>query len=272
MRVQSIGPTAGRYQSRLRGTTLRVTVAVAVAVFASTSSTLALTRAYAGWHAASAKEGVRGAIVMPAVASSITGEAVISWVGLCGDFCANNPYVDYGTGKQWVQLGVWQGEFGAGSAPTSVHMYYENMDPCGDYYVDDLGTSPSTFWGQVRYDGAGLQQFQCGSGIPFWGYVFAFKKGSSANAPFVYGVMQTEDGRADANTEWHNTPAAGNTWFGCSTSTQCDNSAWGIQVNGGSGWSNCCQNASSIGPANPPYRLDFHSYWAFKTCRFASSC
>lgn len=203
----------------------------------------------------------------------IYGEAVISWVGLCAFSCTSQPYADTGSGLQWVQLGTYQGEFAVGSSPGSTHMYYENVDPCGDYYKDDLGAAPYPYWYMVKYDGDGLENFRCANGVPYYAYVFAYKKGAAGTNPFFYGAMDTLDGRADANIEYHATPAAGVTYFGCTSFTQCDNEAAGIEVQGdGGNWDLCCANVDSIGPGNPPYRKTFNNFWSFKTCRLSSSC
>jgi len=125
----------------------------------------------------------------------------------------------------------------------------------------------------VKYLGDGLQTFHCPNGIPFGGYNFAYKKGSSANSPFVYGVMSTVDGRADANTEWHGSPNQPNIYFGCQFSTDCDDTDYGIEIQSASGsWALCCNNVESRGPSNPPWRQTFHNWWAFKTCQTSGSC
>lgn len=80
-----------------------------------------LANSYAGWAASADKRGIRGNIGQASVAP-IYGEAVISWVGLCAFSCTSQPYADSGSGLQWVQLGVYQGEFAVGSSPGSTHM------------------------------------------------------------------------------------------------------------------------------------------------------
>lgn len=221
---------------------------------------------YTGWGPTAVKGGIRG-YLMQATYPTFGNGAVFSWLGLCGYGCVKTAPVDGGSPQlQWVQTGLFQGYFAGGSSLSAVHMYYENKDPCNDYYADDIGAPPDQpYFFLVKYDGAGAKTFHCSNGTPFTGYSFLYKKGSSASTPFYWGVMGTDDGRADANTEWNSPTYYPTSYFGCRTSTNCTNSAYGIEVYGSS-WKLCCGNPRSIRPANPPWRHTYSDYWGFKSC------
>jgi len=248
--------------------------ALSVLLLAATSVSASGYPGVAGWSAANPKEGIRGYIRQPT--DGIKVDAVASWIGLCDDDCANQNYVIGGAGPVWVQLGLVQGDWRGGSARSAVQMYYENVDPCGDYYSEPLGVPPSQpYFFVVKYDGSGIQHLDCPDGTPYLGYMFAFKKGSSANNPFFVGSMNSTMGRADAETEVDSGATQPTTNFGCQDFAQCDNSAYGIETKNSTGWHLCCTNATSkpsSGPDDPPWRYTYHEYWAFKTCQSQAAC
>ena len=257
----------------LRRFTLAFTAAlVALAVIAQPA--LATTFSYAGYNAVADKHGIRG-YIQQGDSGNVTGEAVLSWVGLCGYSCSVHSYADSGSGLEWVQLGMYQGEFAAGSSTAVVSQYYENVDPCGTYYKDDL-TPPDQnrqFY-SVKWNEQSAQTFYCPNGAPFSGYTFELKKGQPSNNPFFYGVMGTNDGRADANTELHDTPPEAIAYFGCYSPGSCNNQNYGLELTNqaGDGWVLWQGNANSIGPDNPPYRHKYNDYWSFRTCGSAAEC
>lgn len=260
---------------RLRRITLALATAVITAALLA-PPVLGVANRYAGWAGPVDKLGIRGYILQPATGTSITGEAVISWIGLCADMCSPQPIVGGGgnTYYQWVQLGMYQGEFAAGSSPTSVHVYYENVDPCNVYWKDDLGIPYSNpHWFRVMYDDLGQRNYTCPNGVPYTGYRFGYKKGHVPTAdPFVYGVMSVTGGRADANVELHETPVIPTVYFGCASTATCL-SDYGIEMKGSGGnWHLCCDSPLSIGPANPPYRKTINNYYSFKVCPTLALC
>ena len=237
----------------------------------SASSGVVLIR-YAGWSPVADKNGIRGYIRQPDSGTVTDPDVVASYVGLCGYGCTEHAYVGGGSGYQWVQLGVFQGWFKNGYSPNVPHVYAENVDPCGNYYADDFGAPVSTAsWFRVAYDDNGSFTSNCAGGVPFTAYEFVYKQGSSqaADWPFFWGVMGTNDGRADAATEIHNAPSEATVHFGCLSTSTCIAES-GIEVESNSGWVLCCTNVESRGPHNPPYRNTIENYWAFKTCQ--NSC
>lgn len=79
-------------------------------------------------------------------------------------------------------------------------MYYENVDACGVYWADNEGAPPSQpYFFLVRYTGSGLLQGDCPDGSNFRAFEFMYKRGSPNNSPFFYGLLRTQDGRADGN-------------------------------------------------------------------------
>jgi hypothetical protein len=247
---------------------------VGLVLILTASTTLAITRSYAGWSANADKLGIRGYIQQPD-SGSVPGESVASWVGLCGYSCTDHAYADGGSGFQWVQLGMYQGTFACCDSVSVVSQYRENVDPCGTYYSHDL-TPPdqNRQWYSVRWDGHAAWPFNCPDGTRFLGYVFAYKKGSPSNDPFWYGVMATNDGRADTYTEYHDTPPQATTYFGCYSPGSCNDQAYGLEIQDQNGtWVSWQGAATSIqGPDNPPYRHTFNQYWSFKTCKTAAAC
>ena len=235
------------------------------------STTAVTVHSYAGWATTSDRQGIKGYIQQVDPGTIAAGEAVLSWVGLCAFVCTAHAYADGGSGLQWVQLGMYQGDFACCASSASVHIYYENMSPCGDYYSGDVGApGPNPFFFQVHYDEEGVKSFHCANGAQYNGYQFNYKKGSGSSTAFYSGVMQPNDGRADANTELLNTPAEDISKFGCSSSS-CSNQDFGIHLHGPNSWFlwDTGTAARSIGPDNPPYRNTFNSYWSFKTCKVA---
>jgi len=229
---------------------------------------------YAGWSAAYEKLGIKGYIKQPvSPGGNISTGFISSWIGVCAYDCLEQPYADGGSGYQWVQLGMYQGALGDVVSTSSVHIYYENEDPCGDYHNLDFGAPPSNpYRFAVWYPGGGTNLYHCGNGAPYPAYTFNFRKGATTTPVFAYGHMSTIDGRADANTERSGTPALPTSNFGCSTSS-CGNTAYAIEVlqHNGVDWVNNW-SAESRGPANPPYRHTFVNYWSFETCATQSAC
>jgi len=138
------------------------------------------------------------------------------------------------------------------------------------YRSDDFGApSAQPYYFNVKYIGSGLQPEVCGNGIHYQAYAYQYKKGSSSNYPFAFGVMITSDGYAEALTETHNGQAQPTAYFGCQYSANCDNSDYGIQVqNASGGWNLCCQSVDPFHDKPPYVQLD-NAYWSFKTCNSA---
>ena len=236
---------------------------------------------YAGWGATSDKEGVLGYISQDDADNYVSINA--SWIGLCSTGCAALvPVNGYTKHAEWVQQGVIQGSnwAGTGASPTHVRFYYENWNPCNEYFaLADAAAPSSPYFFQIKYAGTSLTLHHCGNGFPYYAYNFNYRRGSST-VPFFGGALQTTDGRADANTEVHENQPFGNAWFGCKAAYTCDNDNYGIEVNGGSGWNLCCSTPRAIGPVDVahepgsqnPYRFTYNLAWSFKNCSVAASC
>ncbi len=249
-------------------------LALALVILPVVAQNVGAQSTYAGYRPESDKRGARGYISMQTTVSHFHVNS--SWRGVCGNDCAAHVPVDGGTpNREWVQQGLIQGAnwAGSGSSASQVRMYYENMSPCNEYFaISDASPSSQPYFFLIRYTNTGLEQHHCASGLPYWGYEFLYKRGSSST-PFFYGVMLTPDGRTDFNTEVHDDEILGVNYFGCSAIGTCNNSAYGLEVFSGSSWNLCCGTPEAIGPtvagepgSRNPYRHTYHLAWSFKTC------
>lgn len=142
-------------------------------------------------------------------------------------------------------------------------MYYENVDYCGSYYKQDLGAPPSAnYFYSIKYNGAGRKRYNCPNTVPFYGYTFEYRKGSSST-PFFYGVLSTGSGLAMAKTEVQGNPPLSLVYYGCSN-LSCNDTPYAIMLFL-SAWSLWTASSTSSN-GNPPYLRTFNSYWSFKTC------
>jgi hypothetical protein len=252
-----------------RFTRAAVAAIVALGVLAPT----VFGNSYAGWGAAIEKLGIKGYIEQHTLGTVAGSDLVASWFGLCANACNAQPYADSGSGVQWVQLGMYQGSFSGASSPSAVRMYYENMDPCGDYHSLDVGAPPSNpYRFVVWYPGGGSHLYTCANGAPYNAYTFNFRKGGTTAPVFATGWMSTSDGLAQANIEWHGSPTQSTIYFGCSAGS-CGDSDFGVRVlqHNGTDWVDKW-SAITIGPSNPPWRRTFNSYWSFRTCQTQAVC
>jgi hypothetical protein len=201
---------------------------------------------YGGWQTTGNYQGVNG-YVYQALTGSTTGMHA-SWINLCA----------YNDCAHWVQLGTYQGTMTAGVNPSAVHVYYENVDACGDYYVDDRGAPSSAnqlYW-LYRYSSSSYQQ-TCNNGSHHTAWDFAFKMGPLVVNPFHYGTLPTSTGLALAKTELQNSPPENTDYFGCDSSHTCGSSSgYGMKLMSGGSWSTW--TASSVhSNAQPPF---LHTY------------
>lgn len=215
---------------------------------------------YAGWQTNSPVPGIRGYIEKNTVSGFSGSEAVFDWINLCGSPCSG-----------WAQTGVYQGSFAGGTSYSAVHIYYENVDPCGDYYAGDKGApgTPFSFYG-LEYGNGGRQQFSCSGGELFYGYLFNYRKGSSTATPFFHGVLSVSAGDAGAKTEVQNNPPLGTSYFGCSSATSCNSTTYALQLRTSTSTWLPWQQASTSSNDMPPFLHTYNNYWSFKTC--ATSC
>lgn len=103
--------------------------------------------------------GIQGYLKQPTGSSDTTGFEGV-WLGLCG----------HNDCSQWVQVGTYQGTFKCCTSGSSVHIYVENMDPCGVYYSQDFGAPASSdYFYSLLYDGTGGHNFTCPNGVLFRG-------------------------------------------------------------------------------------------------------
>ena len=229
---------------------------------------------YAGYHSAADKHGIRGYIQQLDSATVARDTAIFSWIGLCAYGCSEHSFSNGGSGYQFVQVGMYQGYSAAGNSPSVVSQYYENVNPCNQYFKDDL-TPPDQnrqFY-SLKWNGNSAGSFQCPDGTAYSGYRFEFKKGQPTNDPFFVGRMGINDGEAAAMTERHGTPIMDKAFFGCYSPGSCNNQSYGLNLtnDAGTGWVLWQGFAHSI-EDNPPYRHTYNTYWSFRTCHTAADC
>ena len=128
-----------------------------------------------------------------------------------------------------VKLGTYQGLFAGGSSPGAVHVYHENKDACGDYYVGDDGAPPSPDYAYYdNWDGNSYSVITCINGTHHSAYQFLYRKGTVTSTPFFYGTLATSDGLAMAKTELQGDPPENVDWFGCTPAHTCTNTGYGL--------------------------------------------
>jgi hypothetical protein len=151
-----------------------------------------------------------------------------------------------------------------------VQVYAENIDPCGDYHGHLYGVpSSQPLYLNVKSTGDPPDLLHCGNGVPYYGSLYQYKKGSSSNSPFFYGVMSTDDGQAGWSIETHNNASQPTTYLGCRTTSDCTDSDYGLQIQAQNGnWNTCCSvQPENYGPSNPPFMHNFQNWWSMKTCQ-----
>ena len=234
-----------------RSTLLACLVAVAT-IHAVGSPVLAAGPAYAGWQTTYWR-GVNGYLRQSTTVSTTGLHAV--WINVCPRTgCAN-----------WVQEGTYQGVFAGGSSPSAVHIYYENVDGCGDYYRGDVGMPGSADYPYgLNYSGT-VQSIQCGLPDHQDAFQYRYTKGGVTNTPFFLGTLPTVDGYVISSTELQGNPPINTDYFGCDPALACSQSAYGLHVYNGSSWSSWTGPSTKL-EAQPPWLHTFHSFWAFKTC------
>lgn len=222
----------------------------------SATPVLAVTRAYAGYGSNATWSGIDGYLRQSTSVPLSGTQAHVNYINVCGLNCAT-----------WVQTGTYQGLSPLGDHNyTAVHVYYENVDACGDYYFHDQGAAPSADYPYyLTWDGGSSYQQTCFDGSRHIAYLWQWRKGSVTSTPFFIGDLGFTAGQASAATEVHDGATIGTDYYGCDPNKACSSGGYGIHVFSGSSWSSLT-NASAIGPYNPPYLRTFHNYWAFATC------
>jgi len=150
---------------------------------------------------------------------------------------------------------------------SSVHVYVENMDPCGAYLSHDYGAPiASDAFYKLAYNNSGAHNFTCSNGVPFQGYTFSYYQGTTQL--LFNGVMTTNNGLAYAKTEVHNGSPITYNFIGCDPGLTCASSSYGLHVASSSlAWSLWDSSKSSTAiHYNPPFLHTFNNYWSFKTC------
>ena len=154
-----------------------------------------------------------------------------------------------------------------GTSLGAVHVYYENVNPCGDYWAGDKGAP--AFVNQayyINYDGLGSVVVGCNNGSHRNGYSFLYRKGTFGSAPFFTGYMSGPDNYASAMTETVNNPTINTDYVGCQGPGACSISGFGIHVlTAPSTWNSWTGPATAIHD-NPPWLHTYNNYWSFKTC------
>jgi hypothetical protein len=228
----------------------------------------------AGWGADKPKKGVRGYLYATSYGTQTGNDAVSSWFGLCAQDCAYHLDIAGNDWfREWVQVGIRQGAWqGTGESQTQARSHYEHVNPCNEYFGQTLDSGPPSlpYFYLVKYDGEGLKLHECDDAVghDYYGYEFIFKKGSATSNPFFTGVMSSNDGRADAVTEIHDTPTMNNRYFGCANAGQnCDDPDYGFEVLANGSWNLCCATPYLWDPdSGPPHLHTYNNAWSFKTC------
>jgi hypothetical protein len=182
------------------------------------------------------------------------------WIGLTN-----------GDASEWVQTGTYQGSFAGGTSLAAVHIYYENMNPCGDYFAKDKGAPPSANYPYyINYGGQPSQTIGCNDGSHRTAFAFPYRKGSFGNLPFFTGFLSWTQDYPQALTETYFYPTIGTDYLGCQDSGGvCFNQSYGIHVyTQNSTWAIWTGPAGYVN-ANPPYRHTYNNYWSVATCPVA---
>lgn len=245
--------------ARLRPHRVASIAIASVIALLHTQVAMAVAPSYAGWVTTSNWKGVAGYMRQSTTVPILSSQVHFMWLNLCASGCG-----------QWVQTGTYQGAFAGGTSLGSVHVYYENVDPCGSYYVDDLGAPVAADYKYFISLYSGPQNFTCANGVPFQGYTFAYRMGSSTSPPYFFGVMSANSGPAYGNTELQGSPlpTINTDYFGCSPTFDCNNPDYGFRLYDGTWhtWTSSLASSFSFN-GNPPYLHTYNNYWAFKTCR-----
>lgn len=217
------------------------------------SSVLAASPTYAGWSSNGYWKGVNG--YLRQAVTGATAALHANWINLCPR-----------TGcSKWVQTGTFQGEFAGGSSHSAVHILYENVDGCGDYYRGDLGAPPSLDYPYgLNYSGAVIS-IQCDLHDHQDAFQYRYTKGGVTTAPFFLGTMPSVDGTAISATELQGNPPISTDYFGCDPGLACSQTAYGLHLYNGSTWSSWTAPSTKL-EAQPPWLHTFHNFWSFKTC------
>lgn len=235
---------------------LRLTRAIAAAVtFILLTAPVALaSSAYGGYIPNSSWEGVDGYIRQSGTVS--TTAAHFDWITVC-----NNANCD-----EWVQQGTTQGCWNGGCSTSSVVMYTEILDVCGDYYPTNWSAPPSPDYPYyLYYNGGGARTILCLNGSKRTGYYFDFARGSLGGV-FTQGALDTTTGEIQAATEV-NPPGSviGTDYYGCDASKSCGNQSYGMHLYNGSSWTTWTAASTKL-TGNPPFVHTYNNYWSFATC------
>lgn len=233
-----------------------VATAVALAVWLALAPTVLGVNIYAGYQSTSLWQGINGYIRQSATVSTTASHFV--WINLCESTC-----------DRWVQTGTFQGNFAGGNSPSAVHMYYENVDSCGQYAALDIGTRENVNQAYyLSYNGTGGYSYYCGDGVYRTTYTFEYRRGSWSNPPFFYGRLRSNQGIAMAKTEAQGSPPLNTDYFGCKVVPDCNDAGGGLHLYNGSTWPTWTSSLSGATASTgaPPYLGPIQTYWAFKTC------
>jgi hypothetical protein len=232
-------------------------VATSILFVQGATPALAVTSAYAGYVGTTTYRGIDGYIRQSGTVplSGLQGHAV--WINLCNSTCS-----------EWAQTGTYQGTFEGGSSLSAVHVFHENVNPCGEYTADDdLAPASANYPYYINDDGQGLRTLVCPDGSHLSAYRFLYRKGSFGATPFFTGYMSSNYNDPSAMTETHDAPPINTDYLGCQAPGVCSNGSYAIHVyTASSTW------ISWTGPTDPPYHSNppflhtYHNFWAFATC------
>jgi len=184
------------------------------------------------------------------------------WLEICGADCSTG---------EWAQMGTFQGTWRAGTSPSAVHMYFESIDACNDYYARDFGTVPLGTADQpfnIAWDGKATQRVECSNGDHKAEFNYAFRNGSFTSLPVDYGYLPTSYGDGEMYSEVVNGATIGTDYVGCDANRACSNGGYGVHTYDGTNWALWTTGAAAKSD-QPPYLKSYQTYWAFASCNVA---
>lgn len=236
-------------------------VVAVMLIFVTTSSVLSLSVTYAGQSGTTQVSGLRGYVwATAAVMDAPTVNAQIHFVNICPTTSCTS----------WVQMAAYQGTVGVGTCPgatcvrsqTSIHMYGENTDACGNYGIDDLGAPPvSNEFYIVSYSGTSAV-IDCQTQRKWY-----LRYGSVNNPPAFIGYLSSTTGVPQSATEIHGGDNMNTDYFGLNN-THAVSDAYGLHVLKSGSW--VLWNSTNVAGSGsfqnaPPYYVSKKAFSAFQT-------
>lgn len=167
---------------------------------------------------------------------------------------------------QWVQIGQYQGSISVITSAQFVHGYWENVDKCGIYRIQDLGRPPTPNYPYyVNFVGMVATSPECSAQAKY-----SFRQGSWTNPPVGTGYMANNSGIPIAETEITSDGARepiNANHFGANHSKQYQ-AGYALHIYNGANWL-LWNDANIAGTSTfaqaPPLRTTLNQWAAFYT-------